>query len=307
MATAKTQFTSPVGRFVQGDAFKPSDKDQNGAPRTIKTGPNAGQPNPQYFVGVAFAKTDPAWPAFEAILKQAAAAAFPHLFPQGAAGASSHPTFSYKIIDGDGVDTAGKPWSQREGFAGCWVVRFTRGAVIGAPGVYQETSPGTFVQISNGRPRPGDYVRISGDVSGNDNAQRPGLYVNLGMILFAGEGAEIVTQSGPSASEAFGGAAPLPAGVAAPAPVAHAPVATPVPTPAPAPSAAPPAPVASAPAPVAPSPSPVPPPAPVAPTPPAPPAAPSLKPEFVAQGFTYDAMIANGWTADALRANGYID
>lgn len=291
--TTRTQFTTPVGRFVQGDAFNPSDKDQSGAPRVVKTGPNAGQPNPQHFVAIALPKSSPgitfeqeaAIPgSFFSILKGEAAKAFPHLFPQGAAGPCSHPAFSYKVIDGDGVDTAGKPWSQREGFAGNWVVRLTRGASIGAPPVYQETAPGTFAQLAatGGRPRTGDYIRVQGDVSGNDNAQRPGLYVNLGMILFAGEGFEIVTQSGPSAAEAFGGGTTLPIGAAVPVAPAGAPTAA---------VATPPLPVAAAPPPV-----------PAAP-PPAP-AAPVRTMLPAANGVAYEAYIAQGWTDDLLRQHG---
>ena len=40
-------------RFVQGDLDTPQDKDAQGALRVVKTGPNAGQPNPQYFVAGA--------------------------------------------------------------------------------------------------------------------------------------------------------------------------------------------------------------------------------------------------------------
>ena len=69
---AKTTFTSPVMRFVQGSVDVAQDKDMQGNPRVIKSGPNAGQPNPQYFVAGAVAKTDPAWPAFwELLVRQA--------------------------------------------------------------------------------------------------------------------------------------------------------------------------------------------------------------------------------------------
>ena len=47
------RLTSPRGRFVQGDAFEPQTTDQQGAPLTIKTGPNAGQPTKRWFMAVA--------------------------------------------------------------------------------------------------------------------------------------------------------------------------------------------------------------------------------------------------------------
>ena len=78
---AKTQFTSPVGRMVQGSTHEPQLTDQQGNPRLVQNGPNKGQPSPQWFIGVAFAKTDPNWQAFYAVLYEAARAGFPHLFP----------------------------------------------------------------------------------------------------------------------------------------------------------------------------------------------------------------------------------
>lgn len=291
MSTLNTPFTAPIGRLVQGDAFRPSEKDQSGALRTVKTGPNAGQPNPQFFIAVAYPKTPGAAtidaeiatgsPVGQhlAAIKAEAARAFPHLFVNGVC---SHPQFSFKVRDGDGVDQAGKKWSDREGYAGHWVVSYTRGASIGAPGVYREASPGTFVETRECK--AGWFIQVNGNVTGNNNAQRPGVYVNLGMICVRAEGPEIIQTGGPSAAEAFGGAgAALPPGAAplsAPAPV--------LPTPA--------APAAPAPAPVAP------PPAPAAP-PPAP-AAPVRTMLPAANGVTYEAYIAAGWTDEQLVAAG---
>jgi hypothetical protein len=71
----------------------------------------------------------------------------------------------------------------------------------------------------------GYYVRVSGTVEGNANAQRPGIYVNLDMVELSAYGPEIV--SGPDAGEAFG-AAPtaLPAG-ASPTPLTPPPTGAP--------------------------------------------------------------------------------
>lgn len=287
-----TTFTTPVGRLVQGDAFVAQTTDQQGAPRLVKTGPNAGQPNPQFYIGVAFRKDDPAWPAFFALLDAQARADFPHLFPTPGA-ACVNPLFSFKIIDGDGLDTGGKKWSDREGFAGHWVVRF---ASSFAPKVFNAGQYDPMQQVTDPRAlKRGYYVRVNGSCSGNGNAQRPGLYLNLNLIEISAIGPEIV--SGPNASEAFGGGspAPLPAGAT---PLAVAPAPQPVAAPAPAPAAASPSPVAASPV----TASPAPPPAPAAPAPA--PATPVRQMTAAANGVTYEAHIAAGWTDDQLVANG---
>lgn len=211
---AKTRFTSPVGRLVQGSVDEPQTKDAQGNPRVIKTGPNAGQPNPQYFIAVAFPKADPQgeFAAFWQVLVAQAAADFPNLFPQGPAGACVHPNFSFKYIDGDGRDQNGKPNAEKEGFAGHHVIRF---ASSYPPRCFHAGRYAAHEQIQEkGAIKRGYFVRVNGSVEGNGNAQRPGLYVNLDMVELSAYGPEIV--SGPDASQAFGGGpAALPAGASA--------------------------------------------------------------------------------------------
>ena len=103
-----TEFLTPVGRLVQGDCFEPQTKDQNGVPLTIKTGPNAGQPTQKYFVAVAFKKTDAEFAKLKAMFEATARAAFPQLFPTPG-GPCVNLNFSWKIVDGDGLDQNGKP------------------------------------------------------------------------------------------------------------------------------------------------------------------------------------------------------
>lgn len=208
---AKTRFTSPVGRLVQGSVDEPQTKDAQGNPRVIKTGPNAGQPNPQYFIAVAFPKADPQgeFAAFWQVLLAQAAADFPNLFPQGPGGECVHPNFSFKYIDGDGRDTNGKSNAEKEGFAGHHVIRF---ASSYPPRCFHAGRYAAHEQIQEkGAIKRGYFVRVNGSVEGNGNAQRPGLYVNLDMVELSAYGPEIV--SGPDASQAFGaGPAALPAG-----------------------------------------------------------------------------------------------
>lgn len=226
----KSRFTSPVMRFVQGSVDEAQTKDQQGNLRVVKTGPNAGQPNPQYFIGGAIQKTDPAWPAMWASLVNQAVADFPNLFPQGAApviaaggptmtgpamnvlvqqGVVAHPQFSFKVIDGDGWDTNGKANNTKEGFAGCWVIRFGSSY---PPRCFHAGHYAAHEQIQEKNAiKRGFFIRINGSIEGNGNAQRPGLYVNLDMIELAYVGPEIV--SGPSAEDAFaGGPGAMPAG-----------------------------------------------------------------------------------------------
>lgn len=213
---AKTRFTSPVGRLVQGSLDEPQTKDAQGNPRIVKTGPNVGQPNPQYFIAVAFPKADPQgeFGAFYGELVRQAAADFPNLFPNAAQGDFTcvHPQFSYKVVDGDGPDQNGKLNSEKEGFGGHWVVRF---ASSYPPRLFHAGRYAAHEQIQEkGAIKRGYFVRVNGSIDGNGNAQRPGLYVNLDMVELSAYGPEIT--SGPDAESAFsGGPAALPAGASA--------------------------------------------------------------------------------------------
>lgn len=304
-------FLSPIGRLVQGDAWTASDKDQQGNQRVIKTGPNKGQPTVQYFVAVAFPKLDAQgqpnaeFAAFYALLDRVARTDWPALFPTPGAP-SSHPRFTFKVKDGDGVDTNGKPNRDKPGFAGHWVVSFSS---TFAPKVAQETGPGVYAELSNPEQcKRGWYVKIAGSAKGNDNDQNPGLYLNHSIVQVMARGEEIV--GGPDVAAILGGApasampigaiplgaSPL-AGLGGPVGVA-APAAPPV---APAAPAAPVVPytgyMAAAPVPGAPAPTP-----PAAP--PAPPVPVGPQMTAAAQGASYTAMIAIGWTDETLRAHG---
>lgn len=199
----KTDFLTPVGRLVQGDPFEAQTKNMQGQPLVTMS----GQPTQRYFIAVAFRKDDANFGAFYAKLVEVARGSFPNLF--NAQGQCSHPRFSWKLMDGDGVDENGKSNATKEGFAGHWVVKFSSSF---APrcfhaGHYQ---PHEQIQDKNAIQR-GYFVRVAGTIEGNDNAQKPGLYVNLSMVELAGVGPVIT--SGPDAASVFGGAAPaLPQG-----------------------------------------------------------------------------------------------
>lgn len=301
----KTDFLTPVGRLVQGDPFEAQTKNMQGQPLMTMS----GQPTQKYFIAVAFRKDDQAFGAFYAKLVEVARGSFPQLF--NAQGQCSHPRFSWKLVDGDGVDDNGKPNANKDGFAGHWVVKFSSSF---APrcfhaGHYQ---PHEQIQDKNAIQR-GYYVRVAGTIEGNDNVQKPGLYVNLSMVELAGIGP--VISSGPDAAAVFGGSAvqlpagaqPLPMNAGAPPlaftppgaslqpPVAAAPGVPSIPGMVPAASTATTSPISVAPNPAFLA---------------GPGGAPAVTsaPQMTAKagGATYEQFRAQGWTDEQMRAQGYL-
>lgn len=317
-----TNILTPVGRLVQGDCFTPQEKDNEGRPLRNQS----GEPAKRWFIGVAIPKTDPGVGQLWQTIVSEARAGFPAMFD--ASGNCTRRDFAFKMIDGDGVDNQGKPYGDREGFAGCWIFKFASGF---APKCF--TAGGASAIVDPNSIKRGYYVRVAGSVSPNGSQTKPGVYLNLNMVELVAYGEEIV--SGPDAAAVFGGApvAQLPPGAtttppaptttiaqpgAAPAP-AVAPAAMPaMPGGAPAPTAAP-APAASpAPAPAA---TPAPAPQPAATAAPAPgavaPAPDFLNPPAAAPApapsgprmtekatTTYEAYVASGWTDAQLVEHG---
>ncbi len=317
------RFTTPVGRFIQGDCFKPQDKDMQGNPRVVKSGPNAGQPNPQFFIGLAIPKTPGVvdWkqephPFFQTVVRTGQ-----QDFP---GGQHAWPQFAWKIIDGDSpaLNQRGRAWNTIEGYAGHWVCRF--GSSYPPKCFARCDGYEAHNQITDAnRIRRGHYLTINGSTSGNgDTTGKPGMYLNLDLISWEGYGPEIT--SGPDANEAFGAAAPaLPAGASAAPQVAGGAAFPPFaasPAVAPGASPTPPVPAGASAAPTSPSnpaPQPVPyagfmaTPAPAVPAPAAPPPAPPVNTAYPgrmmlppAGGASYEAMIAAGWTDATLVQHG---
>lgn len=337
----KTDFLTPVGRLVQGDPFEAQTKNMQGQPLMTMS----GQPTQRYFIALAFAKNNPPnhptapnqpnaeFAAFYQKLVDTARGSFPALF--NAQGQCSHPRFSWKLMDGDGVDDNGKSNATKEGFAGHWVVKFSSSF---APRCFHAGHYQPHEQIQDPKAiQRGYFVRVAGTIEGNENPTKPGLYVNLSMVELAGVGP--IISSGPDASAVFGGAAAqLPAGAqplpmnagampgAAPFPLPGASIAAAPSLPnmnvgmppagpatispsSPAPLAIPPNPAFLAgPAGVAAS-------APVVGTPSAPmapaftaPSAPPSSPQMTAKagGATYEQFKSQGWADDQMRAQGYL-
>ena len=192
--------TTPVGRFVMGDAFTGSDKDAQGRPKFDKT----GKPRFQWFMGLAIPQNDPEWPAVWQQITQVGQRDFP-------AGAWQLPTFAWKVANGDGVNQDGKPYPDH--CKGCFILKMSNGF---APTIYNAQNQQI---VDPTQCKRGDYVRAYISIVGNGDTQKPGVYINHSMIQVVGFGQAIV--SGPSAAEVFVRPVALPPGASA-VPVAPA-------------------------------------------------------------------------------------
>jgi hypothetical protein len=300
-----------TGRLVQGDPHKQGNPPKDRKTKQVKIGKD-GQPMPgRFFTAVAIPKNPaqrlqiPGMTPFEqtkAQLDADARAAWPQFFGTPLPGAPAvgpelpagctNPNFANKIIDGDGFDENGQPFSTREGYAGCWVVKADSQFAPkvwewGASGWQEMGGPtGRFVKC-------GDYVSITGTCTSNQSQESPGMYMNLNAVTFEQEGPAIVSAAAVDPNAAFGarGTPGNAAPAANPAPPVHtaptSPTAAPG-NPAPPPYAGYMAPPANPPAP------------PVAPVP----AGPTMTAK--AAGATYESFIAQGWTDETMRQHGYI-
>jgi hypothetical protein len=313
--------TWPVGRLLWGSVSKVRTTDRQGKPLLT----TQGQPRSEVAFGVAFEKSpgQTHWAIEPADWKQK----FPDMPYWGAElwaighacfpAQAQNPRFAWKVVDGDSAqpNENGTIPRDQEGYPGHWVVTFKSSF---APPTYNATGTAPVPPESI---KTGYYVQVSGSADGNNNTQKPGIYVNHGMVALAGYGPEILggpdprsvgfgkgaMPAGMSATPVAGMTAPVPGAVPGAPPAPAAPYMPAVPAP-----AAPPAPVApAAPAapmvPVAPSPGFIQPPAaPMAPPPPAAPVAPAAPVWKGPPGSSYAAYRAANWTDDQLRAQGLI-
>lgn len=214
-------FTTPIGRLVQGDVFKGQTHNDKGEPYVIKTGPNKGQPTTKYYFGVAYPKLlangapNEEFNTFFRNVQDVARAGYPQFFtgpvdPFTGKPGSVHPRMTFKIMDGDGLDNNGKANNTKEGFAGHWIVKFSSSY---PPRCFEN---GKFqpeqVITDPSRIKRGYYVAVAGSVEANIGSDVPGVYMNGNMVCLIGAGPEIV--SGPDANAVFGGinTTALPAG-----------------------------------------------------------------------------------------------
>lgn len=281
MSQLAVNITSPVGRVVMGNLYKANDKDADGKPLVVKSGPNAGQARIQYFFALAIPKnpgeTHWAQTAWGKQIWAVGNQAFPN--------AAQSPAFAWKIEDGDSAipNKKGRKPCETEGCPGNWIIKFSSSF---APKIYRVEGSGYVPETTVDFVKPGYFVEVNFTVDGNASQQQPGVYVNPSIVMFRAYGPEII--SGPDVT-ACGFGAPLPPGASAvplasvdngfstPAPVILGPPTIPV-----IPNVAFAGIVA----------------------PPPPPPAPVRQLTALAQGATYEQLIANNWTDELLIAQG---
>lgn len=206
------EITTPVGRFVQGGLYELQGKTDSFNKPVLKDGVQVMGA----YLGLAIDKINPEWPAFWQQLSQVARTDQPHCFD--AQGNQLFRDFAWKVIDGDSMDMYGKPWASREGFAGCYVLKF------GGQYLPKVVHNGELVTIKD-YVKPGMFIRVIGSAKGNGTTNpKPGLYLNPAAVELIGYGKPIV--GGINAVEAFAKAAKpvyIPAGMST-TPVAGAPM-----------------------------------------------------------------------------------
>lgn len=184
MTDPNNTFTTSEGRIVGGSISRKQDKSYDGGQLA----------KPVWVLKVAFPKTDQQANAFIERLKVTAKTGW-------AADAKQllRNDFAWKFIDGDSsiVNQKGVAWNSKEGYPGHNVVTFqTHFDFETVDADYQPIDPATV--------KTGFYVRVAGTLVGsNGNSQNPGIYVNLGNVMFVRAGEEI-RLGGMSAREAFG-------------------------------------------------------------------------------------------------------
>jgi hypothetical protein len=293
--------TTPVGRIVQGDLAKAQPVLDNLGKQKLT---RDGHPAIQHFISLAIPKTPGhthwAQTDWGKQIWDEGNRAHPNFAP--------HPTFSWKIEDGDSQipNKKGKKNCEREGMPGNWILKFRSGFL---PKTYNADGS---LAIPADQIKCGYYVQVNCSVAGN-TGESPGVYLNPNMVALSGYGEEII--AGPDASEAGFGAAPLPPGASATpiggfvppavlgtgvAPVVPPSFAAPTPIPSPVPAAATPTTSPSSPPPINPA----------FLAPPPPPAVPAAPPArnltAKAAGASYADLIKAGWTDALLVQHGLL-
>ena len=197
-----TDFTTPVGRMIGGSIYKTAEN----KPRP---GEVAKARTPMYDFGIAIPKNGQHWKQTDWGAKVYAAGV-----ADFGAQVCDHPSFAWKIIDGDAATAAtagGAAPNTKEGYPGCWVLWFSGST---APALYNAN--GTQVIAERDYLKAGHYIQVFGSVKGNGNKpgnpeqKKSGVYLNHTYLAHSGFGPEISYK--PNVAAAGFGGAPLPAG-----------------------------------------------------------------------------------------------
>lgn len=177
-------FLIPVGRFVEGAIYISNTTDIDNKPLVYKSGKNTGQPRVEFYFAVAIAKDHNShWAStvWGSKIYNPVVSSFPN-------GQTNNPGFSWKIVDGDSqeVNTKGRRFCDKEGFAGHWIVKFKNGF---APKVW-DVAEGKYI-LEPEFVKPGDYIEVSGNIVDNTSIQKPGIILNHEIIGFRHAGRRI--------------------------------------------------------------------------------------------------------------------
>lgn len=194
--TQAVQFYLPPGRIVMGSTHEVQTKDQQGRDRE----------KPTIFFAVAVPKTDPNVAAILTTINQVAWAHYQnitHIADQLKQGLNA-PNFAWKVEDGDSAKN-----KDREGFAGCWVFRFST-SIFPIKAGDVNNSP-----IDPAMIKTGYYVDVSASCAPNGLTDKnAGVYLNPNGVRLLGYGKEI--QTGPTIGQMFAQHTPqLPPGASA--------------------------------------------------------------------------------------------
>jgi len=200
------QFPTPTGRLVWGHPLRMTNKLGDDGKPVID--PQTNQPVKVTSFGVAFDKA-----TFQTHMVPKIMEAVQAVYPQGAPG-----HFAWKFVDGDAAtgQSKGKPYNQREGYPGHYVMKFETMFPIVA---YRQNGA-SWDQITDTMMKTGDYIAVGVNMEAHREKQNqrnstPGLYTNPNGVLHIGDGPAII--NAPDAQSMFGGQQfALPPGAVAP-------------------------------------------------------------------------------------------
>lgn len=199
-----TEINTPLGRIVWGHPTTPKHATDNNNQKKYN---DKGEPIMEVSFGLAIPQDQFAaqvWPA----MAQEIAKGYPNGIPGN---------FSYKITQPHEIDKNGKPYAEREGYAGCVVLACS--TMLQPPMAYVYEN-GAYRQIGADQIKCGDYVQVGLNLKVNvpsNRAHTPSIYVNPLTVLLCYEGDAIAGAYQADPTQVFG-AAPQ---IAAPPPGAR--------------------------------------------------------------------------------------
>jgi hypothetical protein len=213
MSDTGTACTTPLGRIVWGHPVVPQHKTDEHNKKLFN---EDGTPQMEISYGLAIPKAEfevVVWPCMAA----EAAKGYPNDTPK---------KFSWKYTDGDAIDPKGKPYSDRTGYGGCYILAIST-RFEAPPVMHWNEQQNAYYQVDS--IKCGDYIKANVEFVVNvpkNVSHTPSLYVNPKLTLLCWEGDEI-KGSGPAADpqQVFGATPVMPAAPAGARPVGATPTA----------------------------------------------------------------------------------